>query len=235
MEGLPWFNGPVNAHDSLGMQKDMEFNGNEGFYEDDFFNEKMNLLFCEAQADVPVESPKHYRIGALNRITPVDDTRNSVETGVKIRTRLPQYQSSSQNLVSQGTASRRIRLQKRLIRRVSFKGKELSNPAKDPDVKPTLLKKVAQADFDIVTVPPLASALASEVGDEISDEFKTNLRLRTRSRCDVIDSDQQDSSLNVKEATSVNPFSYLRLYMVSVAVIVIFVVFFVGAWQCIAT
>ncbi|PIA42309.1 hypothetical protein AQUCO_02000034v1 [Aquilegia coerulea] len=214
-EGLPGFSRPVDANDSLEMQKDIEFNGNEGLYWDDFFNESMGLFLDDPPPGLSVESP----------------------TGVKIKTPHPQYQSSSQNFVSQGTAARRVRLQKKLIRRVaSFKGKESSCPTKDLEVKPTVSKTTGEAEIGTITVPPpLASVLASEVGDEISDELRTKLRLRTRSRCDVIDSDQQDSTLNVKEAPSLSPFSYLRLHMVSVAVIVIFAVFFVGAWQCLAT
>ncbi|PIA42310.1 hypothetical protein AQUCO_02000035v1 [Aquilegia coerulea] len=201
-EGLPWFSGPVDANDSLGMQKKIEFNGNEGFYGDDFFNENMGL-FIDDPPGLSVESPKHYRIGSQTRVTTVDDTKNSLAIGV-----------------CQGSAARGGRLQKKLIRRVaSFKGKESSCPTKDLEVKPTVSKTTK-----IGTIT-LASVLASEVGDEISDELRTKLRLRTRSRCDVIDSDQQDSTLNVKEAPSLSPFSYLRLHMVSVAVIVIFAVF----------
>lgn len=134
-EALPWFNAPGDTNDCLQLQKAFEFNSNEGFYCNEFWNENMGLMLGDPPAklnSLSIDSTADYRFG----LDSVDDTNSSVGTGVKIRTHHSQNNPSSHNMVSHGTAPRRIRLQRKLTRRVSsFKVREATCVAKGQEAK----------------------------------------------------------------------------------------------------
>ncbi|KAF9613839.1 hypothetical protein IFM89_012371, partial [Coptis chinensis] len=224
VEASPWYG---LARGYAQTQNVSEINSIDGFYGDEFWSGNMSIGFGNPAAlESPADDSATYysnsikNIGSLTRATPLDDDKDVVGTGVKLRTHHPQSHTSSHNLVYQGNAPRRIRLQKKLTRRVaSFKGRESSGSAKDQEIKPKILESTGETKDNATVVLQSANVAASEDGVDISCEFKTKLRLRSRSkRYGKTDSGQQDISVAAK-ASTLRPFSYSFPYFVFGAIV----------------
>ncbi|KAF8379839.1 hypothetical protein HHK36_029288 [Tetracentron sinense] len=164
---------------------------------------------------------------------PVNNSGRVVGTGIKIRTRPPQNQPSSHNNVTQGTAPRRIRLQRKLSRRSGYcsNGRQLSGSAEDHKEKPVI---GAEEATEHITVPDEAqketSLDASDENREIAQEMDTKLRLRLK-HDGVTSRDQKGTSVpETARASCRSGFS--SVYIVSVALVTIPLVIFIGVWRC---
>lgn len=192
----------------------------EGFYSDVFLNEmNMDQILREQfsplreQSSPPIDSPSDYEIRRQCQITPVEDTKAAVGTGVKIRARHAQSNPISQSMVSHGAAPRRIRLQKKPFRRVaSFKVREPTS-VKGHEAKAAACESTGETEeVPAIYILQAGSVQDTEESNESSQVAETELRLRSRLRCNATVSDKP-STFSVKPFI-IQHFSYSLRYMV---------------------
>ncbi|KAF6156740.1 hypothetical protein GIB67_033209 [Kingdonia uniflora] len=141
-------------------------------------------------------------------------------TATTIRIRQPTYRLNAENLVAQGTAPRRIRIQKKLSRRVSFKGRESRHNGKDAE------NGVSNGAAEVTEHSASDDELLQN--KETTQESEIKLRLRSKTKpAALISSEVQDISM-MKEASRARYSS--RIMIVSVLVMTLPIVF-IGAWR----
>ncbi|KAI3854444.1 hypothetical protein MKX03_036467 [Papaver bracteatum] len=162
-----------------------------------------------------------------------------------------QLQSSSQNFMAQGSAPRRIRLQKKLSRRgrvLSFKGRDFNSSSQENDSKPTATDvfeeatestnnetstfEVNKEDMSVSLVTSISTSSENKKSSS-SERSERWLRSRSRSKGDIetTSRDRKTQNVSVKAAPTWG-LSYLYVSIALVLVVSIGAMAFSGVWKC---
>ncbi|KAF8412048.1 hypothetical protein HHK36_000001 [Tetracentron sinense] len=318
LETPRWFNEHVDTRDSLQMQT--PYGTQASFYDREYGGGNMGLLpddsaGLDASSADSAMDPFHDLFNSPEELSsqknPVSGSHGPIETGIKIRTRQPQNQPSSHNFVTQGTAPRRIRLQRKLSQVPVCCGKvrESNCSTEDSEPKPSVIenkmieaakelffevkKEGLQPDTNAFTemigafllvgmvdkameiyelmkeagcipvdkameiyelmkesgcIPVAAgedaehatttdepkemSSLESDRSREIALELETKLRLRSRRGDDATGNDQKDATVFLEALPSCRRSSFSSVRIISVALVIILFIIFIGIWGC---
>ncbi|OVA19931.1 NAC domain [Macleaya cordata] len=239
-----WFNDPASANGYPQIQNSLGYNRTEAAYVGEYGMGNMGFMKDESigqdasSADSTMDSYCYALDNLEERIYPNNSVNNIVGVGISHG----QLQSSSQNFMTQGTAPRRIRLQRKLSRRgrvVSFRGRDFSCNAEENETKPTVthVSEDAKESTSKTTTdePKKEDSSVSIVGsnDKKSEGSETRLRLRSRSKSDGETGEDLSSRSLLVKATPARRLSYLHISIVFVVLVSILVMVFTGGWRCI--
>ncbi|XP_019056115.1 PREDICTED: protein NTM1-like 9 isoform X2 [Nelumbo nucifera] len=135
-------------------------------------------------------------------------------SGIRLRTRQPQYQLNSLDIMSQGTAPRRIRLQKKLSRRVYSSCNKARVDAEEHEEKPKIAELQGRETVKAPSTEEVQKRTTSTLDSELAQEFDKKLRFRSK-QDGVVFGEQQGLSSLFKDRRPGFP----SFYVVGVAVV----------------
>ncbi|KAJ4950177.1 hypothetical protein NE237_027009 [Protea cynaroides] len=167
---------------------------------------------------------------SFNRIEELTSQKNLVKNGgglvgteIKLRTHRTLYQSGAHNLSTQGTAPRRIHLQKKLYRRMTSCGKRSGSTCilEEQEVKPKIVKA-----GDTVEPSTNDEPKGMEILDRFSIVKEISAKLKLRSRGDSVKVGDQWGLLRVGRFSNSS-----GVYIVCVAVLIFLVMVCISVWD----
>ncbi|RZC73898.1 hypothetical protein C5167_049374 [Papaver somniferum] len=229
-----WFTEPSSANDFPQIQTAFAYDsvgtnyggsyGNMGFIKDESIGQE-----AASSADSTLE----------NFCYPLDNLavhqNNNLVNNISVSH--GQLQSSSQNFMAQGSAPRRIRLQKKLSRRgrvLSFKGRDLNSNSQENDSKPTatdVFKEATESTnsetstFEVNKENMSVSSVTSISTRSEDKKSSSSERSRSRSKGDIETTSRDQKTQNV--SVNAAPTWGLSYMYVSIALVL---VVSIGRW-----